>query len=153
MEERKCIHDWENSNTVTCPDLTSCSNGDSSMVNGYIVACNLSICNDNDNNHIYTIRTTTTPQPFYSPFPRQPAWVCARRKLFLDFMVLERITRGRHTDNPGGRHSYQTNQQSTSINPLYLYSGWPSCHYPPNLSYLGTDTGICWIAYPHGLVI
>jgi len=32
-------------------------------------------------------------------------------------MVLGSITRGRHTDNPGGRNSIWTNQQSTSINP------------------------------------
>jgi len=32
-------------------------------------------------------------------------------------MVLARITRGRHTDNPDGRHFIWTNQQSTSINP------------------------------------
>jgi len=44
----------------------------------------------------------------------------ARRKLLLDFMVLGRITRGRHMDNPGGRHSIRTNQQSTSINPPSL---------------------------------
>jgi len=29
-------------------------------------------------------------------------------------MVLGRITRGRHTDNLGGRHSISINQQSTS---------------------------------------
>ena len=32
-------------------------------------------------------------------------------------MVLGRITRGRHTNNPGGRHSIRTNEQYTSINP------------------------------------
>jgi len=45
----------------------------------------------------------------------------ARRKLLLDFMVLGRITRGRHTDNQGGRYSIQTNQQSTSINHPFLH--------------------------------
>ena len=35
-------------------------------------------------------------------------------------MVLGRISRGWHTDNPGGRHSIWTNQQSTSINPPIL---------------------------------
>jgi len=33
-------------------------------------------------------------------------------------MVRGRITRGRHTDSPGLRHSTRTNQQSISINPL-----------------------------------
>jgi len=36
--------------------------------------------------------------------------------------VLGRITRGRHTNNPGGRHSIWTNQQSTSINAPYFYA-------------------------------
>jgi len=44
-----------------------------------------------------------------------------QKKLLLDFMVLGRITRGAHTDNPGGRHSIWTNQQSTSINPPFLH--------------------------------
>jgi len=64
-------------------------------------------------------------------------------------MVLGRITTGRHTHNLGWCHPIPTNQQSTSINP-HFYAGWRSCHNPPNLSWLGTGTGICWIAYAHG---
>jgi len=30
----------------------------------------------------------------------------------------------------------------------HFYTRCPSCHNPPNLSWLGTGTGICWIAYP-----
>jgi len=30
----------------------------------------------------------------------------------------------------------------------HFYVGCPSCCNPPNLSWLGTGTGICWIAYP-----
>jgi len=41
-------------------------------------------------------------------------------------MVRGRITRGRHTDNPGGCHSIQTNQQSTSINPHFTPDGLPA---------------------------
>ena len=65
------------------------------------------------------------PQPFYSPFSgnTRVSW-CQKKKLFLNFMVLGRITRGRHTDNPGGRHSIGTNQQSTSINHQF------SCRMP-----------------------
>jgi len=59
--------------------------------------------------------TTTVLLPF---FRESPGWARARRKLLLDFMVLGRITRGRHTDNPGGRHSIWTIQQSTSVNPI-----------------------------------
>jgi len=66
-------------------------------------------------------------------------------------MVLGRTTRGRHTDNPSGCHSIQTNQQSTSINPPVLHR-MPFLSQPSNLSSLGTGTGICWIAYPCGLV-
>jgi len=36
-------------------------------------------------------------------------------------MVLGRITRGRHTDNPGGHHSVWTDQQSISINPSPIF--------------------------------
>ena len=39
---------------------------------------------------------------FMALFPGPPGWVGARRKLFLDFMVLGRITRCRHTNNPRG---------------------------------------------------
>jgi len=67
-------------------------------------------------------------------------------------MVLERITRGRYTDNLGGCHFIWTNQQFTSINPCHFYIRCPSCHNPSNLSWLGTGTGIWWIAYPRGLV-
>jgi len=67
-------------------------------------------------------------------------------------MVLGRITRGRQIDNLGGRHSIQTNQQSNSINPPHFYAGCRFCRNPSNLSWFGTGTGICWIAYPRGLV-
>jgi len=60
---------------------------------------------------------TTVLRPF---IPGQPRWAGASRQLPLDFMVLGRITRGRHTNNPGGHHSFRTNQQSTSINPPFL---------------------------------
>jgi len=56
----------------------------------------------------------------FRPFSGTIRWAGARRKPLLDFMVLGRITRGRHTNNPGGHHSIRTNQQSTSINPPSL---------------------------------
>jgi len=46
---------------------------------------------------------------FTALFPGPPRRASARRKLLLDFMVLGRIIRGRHTDNPGGCHSIRTN--------------------------------------------
>jgi len=46
-------------------------------------------------------------------------------------MVLARITRGRHIDNPDERHSIQTNQQSTSINPLtFMLDALPAATLP-----------------------
>jgi len=57
---------------------------------------------------------------FTALFPGPTRWAGARRTILLEFMVLGRITRGRHTNNPGGRHSIRTNQQSTSINPPFL---------------------------------
>ena len=60
---------------------------------------------------------------FTALFLGPPRSAGARRKLLLDFMVLGRITRGKHTDNLGGRHfghSIRTNQQSTFINPPFL---------------------------------
>jgi len=95
---------------------------------------------------IYIYTTTTTA--FTALFPGPPRWANARRKILLDFVVLGRITTGRHTDSPRRRHSIRTNQQSTSTNPPNFYAGCPSCRNTPNLSWLGTVTGICWIAHP-----
>jgi len=64
---------------------------------------------------------------FTALFPGPPGWAGARRKLLLDFMVLGRITRGRHTDNPGVRHSIWTNQQSTSMYPPCRPSRFDFC--------------------------
>jgi len=30
----------------------------------------------------------------------------------------------------------------------HFYARWPSCHNPHNLSWIGTGTGLCWIAKP-----
>jgi len=57
------------------------------------------------------------PEPYYGPFS-ETTWVSrCQKKASSGLMVLGRITRGRHTDNPGGRHCIRTNQQSTSIIP------------------------------------
>jgi len=68
---------------------------------------------DNHRNHTLTT-TTTVIWPFFWDNPGEPV---VPRESFLDFMVQGRITRGRHIDSLGGRHSIQTKQQSTSINP------------------------------------
>jgi len=70
-------------------------------------------CTSTNHNHF---TTTTVLRPFFWDHPGEPV----PRKLLLDFMVLGRITRGRHTNNLGRRHSIQTNQQSISINPPHF---------------------------------
>ena len=57
---------------------------------------------------------------FTALFPGPPGWASARRKILLDFTVQGKITRGRHTNNPGGHHSIRTNQWPSSINPPFL---------------------------------
>ena len=112
--------------------------------------------------------TTTTSQPFYGPFSGTTGVSQCQKKASPGLYGARRITRGRHTDNPGGRHSIQTNQQSTSSTlyvpwckkALYKYSSFPfpyqsphfyarcpSCCNPLNYPGLGTGRGICWIAY------
>jgi len=79
--------------------------------------------NDNSISNFYTISSTSAVlshhNHFTALFPGPPE--CAKRKLLLDFMVLGRITRGKHTNKPGGHHSIRTKQQSTSINlPIFM---------------------------------
>ena len=61
--------------------------------------------------------TTTTPQPFYGPFSGTTG-VSRCQKRTLDFMVQEKINRGRHTDHPAGRHSIQTSQRPPPPSPI-----------------------------------
>jgi len=64
---------------------------------------------------------------FTALFPGPPGWAGARREL-LDFMVQEKINRGRHTDHPAGRHSIWTNQcPAPPSSPYFLQAGCPSC--------------------------
>ena len=55
---------------------------------------------------------------------------------------------GRGTDSPGGRQPIRTNGAPTPITPPFFIAGCPSCRNPPNLSWLGTGTESCWVAYP-----
>jgi len=68
-------------------------------------------------------------------------------------MVLGRIRRGRHTDNPGGRHSIRTYQQSTSINPpIFMPDSLPDATFQiyPGLGqaqeYAGLHTPVVWLS-------
>ena len=47
---------------------------------------------------------THTQNRLMALFPGPPRWAGARREL-LDFMVLGKINKGRHSDHPAGRHS------------------------------------------------
>ena len=87
----------------------------------------------------------------YSPFSESTRVSQCQKKASSGLHGAREDNRGRHTDNPGGCHSIRTNQQSTSIDHPF-YAGCPSCRNPPNLSWLGTGTGICWITYPRGLL-
>jgi len=89
------------------------------------------------------LHTDTHPTILRPLFPGLPGRAGARRKLLLDFIV--QGLRGRHTQNQAGRHSIQTNPPPSSP---HFYAGCPSCHNPPNLSWLGTCHRACWLAYP-----
>jgi len=54
---------------------------------------------------------------FTALFLEPPGWAGARREL-LDFMVQEKINRGRHTDHPAGHHSILTNQCPPPPSPI-----------------------------------
>ena len=56
-------------------------------------------------------RCITTPQPFYGPFfGTIRVSRCQKTSELLDFIAQGKINRGRHADNPAGRHSIRTNQ-------------------------------------------
>jgi len=67
---------------------------------------------------------------------------------FWTLWMLERTTRGRHTDNPGGRHSIKTNQhQSPYFTPdalpvatLQIYPGLGQAQ-----EYAGLHTPVAWL--------
>ena len=81
-----------------------------------------------------THRHTTVLWPFFRDYPGEPV----PEEIFWTLWCRE-DNRGRHTDNPAGRHSIWTNQWSTSIIP-HFYCRCPSCRNPPNLSWLGKGT-------------
>ena len=64
---------------------------------------------------------------FMALFRDHPAWAGARREL-LDFMVQEKINRGRHTNHPAGRHFIRTKQCPPPLSLHFLQAGCPSCH-------------------------
>jgi len=92
------------------------------------------------------------PQPFYGPFSGTTRVSQCQKKASSGFYGAREDNKRQTHQVSRCCHFIQTNQESTSINPPHFYAGCPSCHNPPNLSWLGTGTEICWTAYPHGLV-
>jgi len=65
-------------------------------------------------------------------------------------MVLGRQEADTPTIQVGATPSGPISNPPPSISPFY--PGCPSCRNPPNISWLGANAGIFWIAYPSGLV-
>ena len=66
-----------------------------------------------------TLNHHTHHNRFTDPFPGLPRRAGARREL-LDFMVQGKINRDRHTAQPAGRHSIQTNQCQPPPPPFFI---------------------------------
>jgi len=81
----------------------------------------------------------THTHPFYGDFSGTTQLSRCQKKASSGLYGAREDNRGRHTNNPAGRHSIWTNQRPTFLIP-HFYVGCPSCHNPPNLSCLGTGT-------------
>ena len=77
---------------------------------------------------------STTPQPFYGPFPGPPGWAGARK--LLNFVVQGKINRRRHTEHPAGRHSIRTKQCQPT--PSRIFTGRMP-FLPPNQQCQSTE--------------
>jgi len=71
---------------------------------------------------------------FTALFPGPPGWAGARSEL-LDFIVQEKINRGRHTDHPAGRHSIQTNQRPPPPSLIVAHTRQFTSHFPSDPSW------------------
>jgi len=82
--------------------------------------------------------TTTTPHHnrFTAFFPGPPGWAVARTEL-LDFILQEKINRGRYTDHPAGRHSIRTNPFQPHHPPIFFTGRMP--FLPPNQQCQSTE--------------
>jgi len=93
------------------------------------------------------ICTTTTPQPFYGPFSGTTQVSRCQKK------ASSGLYDDRETDNKKQTHRqfrwvpFHPDQSAIHLHQCpHFYTRCPFCCYPPNLSLLGTGTGICWIA-------
>jgi len=75
---------------------------------------------------VRTTTTTTVLRPFSGP-----TRVSRCQKRTLDFMVQEKVNRGRHTNHPARRHSIRTNHcpPPPSPHPTILGSQYSNYHY------------------------
>jgi len=90
--------------------------------------------------------THTHTEPFYGHFSGTTRVSWCQKKSSCGLYGAREDNRGRHTDNPAGRHSIRTNQPPTSIIPPFL------CRMPfllqPSQFILAWDRHqICWFAY------
>jgi len=98
-----------------------------------------------DLDNLWVLRTHT--QLFYGHFSRTTRVSRCQKKSSSGLCGAREDNRGRHADNPAGRHSIRTSQWSNSIIPPFL------CHMPfllqPFQFILAWDRHqICWITYP-----
>jgi len=93
----------------------------------------------NSGNRLTHEHTHTLIQPFYGPFSGSTRVNQCQKKSSSGLYGARGDIRGRHTDNPAGRHFIRTNQRPTSLT-AHFYARYPSCRNPPILSWLGTGT-------------
>jgi len=86
----------------------------------------------------HKIRQNTHTQLFYNTFSGSSR-VSRRQILFWTFIVQGKITEGRHTDHPDGRHPSKIIGVPPPSFP-HFYAGYHSYCNPPTLSWLGTGT-------------
>ena len=103
----------------------------------------LNISPDYLQHSIHVVLTTHT-QPFYDHFfrdyPGQP-------KKSSGLYGAREYNRGRHTNNPAGRHSVRINQPPTSLIPPFLRR-MPFLPQPSQFILAWDKHQICWLAYP-----
>jgi len=89
----------------------------------------------------------THTQLFYGPYSRITRVSRCQKKKSSGLHGARADIRGRHTDNPDGRHSIWTNQRPTSLIPRFLC--WmPFLSQPSQFIVAWDRHQICWLACP-----
>ena len=103
--------------------------------------------------HYVAALENTTPQPFYGPFSGTTQ-VSQWQKIASSGLYSAREDNKRQTHWQSGWAPFHPDQSAIHLHQSpHFHAGFRSCHNLPHLSWLGTGTGICWIAYSHGLVL